>query len=172
MKKSKNSIRSLIPRFNAQRMVMDYVRDYYGPASRQQRRMTKDSGEAATDLARWKRKVAKAWPQAKIERVDETFTEIESGDTLPITVAAHLDGLSPEDVRVECLVGLEGEYGDFEVKERHGLTPQEGKGEDGTTLFHLDLQPSLPGLQYYELRIVPFHPDLAHPQETGRMIWL
>ena len=172
VRKSKSSIKSLMPRFNAQRMVMDYVRDYYGPASRQQRRMTRETGDPATDLARWKHKVAEAWPKVSVERVDEAVTEIESGGSLRISVAVHLEGLSAEDVRVECLVGIESEYGEFEVKERHGLTPKEEKRKDGATLFHLDLEPSLPGLQSYKLRVVPYHSDMAHPQETGRMIWL
>src|SRR3546814_6401338 len=33
---SKNSMKTLIPRFNAERMVMDYVRKFYGPAARQE----------------------------------------------------------------------------------------------------------------------------------------
>src|SRR3569623_1104538 len=35
VKMSKASMKTLIPRFNAQRMLLDYVRRFYGPASRQ-----------------------------------------------------------------------------------------------------------------------------------------
>jgi len=169
---SKEAIKSQMPRFNAQRMVMDYVRGYYGPACRQRRRLLRDSGQAAGELAAWKRKVAQAWPEVTMERVDELQCEIESGSTLPITLAVELGGLSPEDVRVECLVGMENEYGEFSVKERHGLTPRKGTDQQGRTLFHIDLEPSLPGLQVYKLRMVPYHPDQAHLNETGRMLWL
>jgi len=169
---SKEAIKSQMPRFNAQRMVMDYVRDYYGPACRQQRRLLRDDGKAAGELAAWKRKVVKAWPKVTMERVDDRLGEIASGSTLPITVAADLNGLSPEDVRVECLVGVEDEFGEFTVKERHGLTPEDKTDAKGRALFHLDLEPTLAGLQVYKLRMVPYHPDQAHLHETGRMIWL
>jgi len=169
---SKEAIKSQIPRFNAQRMVMDYVRGYYGPASRHQRRLTRDRGGPAAELAAWKHKVAEAWGGVSLERVDEARSEIGSGATLPITVAADLAGLSPEDVRVECLVGVEDEYGGFALKERHGLSPQGETDDRGRALFHLDLEPSLPGLQVYKLRMVPYHGEQAHLHETGRMIWL
>ncbi|HKJ88700.1 MAG TPA: alpha-glucan family phosphorylase, partial [Gammaproteobacteria bacterium] len=169
---SKDAIKSLIPRFNAQRMLMDYVRDYYGPASRQQRRLARDGGEPAMELARWKRRIHQAWGKVRMERLDEAPHELTSGETLPITVAVHLNGLSPEDVRVECLVGRENDLGQFETQERHGLMPAEERGPDGSSLFRLDLEPTLPGLQYYKLRMYPYHPDLAQLHETGRMLWL
>ncbi|KPV40076.1 alpha-glucan phosphorylase [Thiohalorhabdus denitrificans] len=169
---SKNAIKSQIPRFNAQRMLMDYVRDFYGPASRQQRRLARAGGEPAQDLARWKRRVDQAWDQVRVERLDDVREELTSGDSLPITVAVQLNGLSPEDVRVECLVGRADDLGDFEARERHGLVPLEEPGPDGATLFHLALEPTLPGLQYYKLRMYPYHPALAHLHETGHMRWL
>ncbi|MFL6622517.1 MAG: hypothetical protein ACJ8NR_07860 [Sulfurifustis sp.] len=38
--------------------------------------------------------------------------------------------------------------------------------------FQLDLMPPLPGLQYYRIRMVPFHPCLVNRFETGYMLWL
>ncbi len=172
VQRSKDSIKSLIPWFNAQRMVMDYIRGYYGPASRHHQRMARSGGEAAAALAQWKQRVARAWPEVRMERVDSQITRIGSDQALPITVAVHLGELSSKDVRVECLVGLENEYGEFEVQEHYGLTAQKKRRQDDATLFHLDLEPSLPGLQYYQIRMVPYHPDLAHPHETGWMLWL
>ncbi len=172
VRRSKNSIKSLLPRFNAQRMVMDYVREYYGPASRQHRRLGKEGGKPALELAYWKQKVTEAWDLVSMERVDKAPEEIQSGQTLPITVAVYLNGLSPDDVRVECLVGIENASKELVIKERHGLAPLEKPTSQGWTRFHLDLEPSLPGLQFYKLRIMPYHPDLAHLHETGRLFYL
>jgi len=169
---SKAAIKSVLPQFNAQRMLMDYVRDYYGRACRHHRRLARDGGRPAVELAEWGHKVAEAWPQVTMERVDQAPSEIESGTTLPITVAADLNGLSPEDVRVECLVGIEDDEGELAVKARHGFTPTGETDERGRDLFHLDLQPSLAGLQSYRLRMFPYHPDQGHLHETGRLLWL
>jgi len=53
----------------------------------------------------------------------------------------------------------------------HRLAPGE-RNEQGETLFHLELHPALPGLQFYQIRLFPYHPQLAHRFETGLMLWL
>jgi len=83
----------------------------------------------------------------------------------------NLNGLRPEDVLVECLVGREDENGEFVKLDSHVFAP-ESPNEHGETLFKLDLYPRLPGLQYYKIRMFPFHPTLSHRFEAGYMIWL
>lgn len=171
VKMSKASMKSIMPRFNSQRMVMDYVTNFYGPATQQRRGLLENGAAPARELARWKKKVAHVWPSVRVRRLDEAPQEIMSGDTLPIRVGVYLDELSANDVTVECLVGTESESGDFTVHDRFILSPV-GQNEDGETIFHLDLRPALPGLQYYKLRIYPYHRLLGHPFETGCMLWL
>jgi starch phosphorylase len=171
VKMSKASMKSIVPLFNAQRMVMDYVKRYYAPASRQYRLLTQTSGAPAQELATWKKRVAQAWNKVGLRRLDDGPREIQSGTVLPIRLAARLGGLEPDDVMVECLVGTESEEGEFTVGGRFVLQPA-GLGDDGETVFQLDLQPPLPGLQAYKLRMYPCHALLSHPFETGFMIWL
>jgi starch phosphorylase len=68
-------------------------------------------------------------------------------------------------------VGTEAESGELRVRDQHIFKAVESK-EAGETVFALDLAPRLPGLQYYKIRMYPFHPALAHRLETGYMIWL
>ncbi|MBS1247178.1 MAG: alpha-glucan phosphorylase [Proteobacteria bacterium] len=171
VRKSKSSMKSLIPRFNAQRMVMDYVRNYYTLARKQRLVMAGNQHARAKEVAVWRRKLDQSWPLVRLRRLDSTNTEILAGNALSIRVAAYLDGLTPEDVLVECLVGTENESGEFVRHDAHVFTPA-GPGEHGETLFRLDLMPRLSGLQFYKIRIFPFHPSLCHRFETGYMIWL
>jgi starch phosphorylase len=171
VKKSKASMKSIMPRFNAQRMVMDYVQNYYAPAKKQRLVMMSNNFSRAKDVAAWRRRIARGWPQVRLRREDSPPLQIASGSALPLRVAAHLDGLSAEDVLVECLVGTESESGELIVRDRHVFTPA-GKNEAGETLFHLDFKPTLPGLQSYKIRLYPFHPGLSHRFESGYMIWL
>ncbi len=168
---SKASMKSIMPHYNAQRMVMDYVRKFYSHAGKQCKRLKSDSNAPARELAQWKKKIARAWPNVRVRRLDRPMTELRTGNTMPIQVAANLDGLDPKDIVVECLVGVENESQEFEVRSRFEFTPS-GETEDGETIFKLDLCPSLPGLQYYKLRVVPYHPLLTHRFETGCMLWV
>jgi len=49
--RSKASMKTITPRFNAQRMVMDYVRNYYQPATRQGARLRDNNAALAQELA-------------------------------------------------------------------------------------------------------------------------
>jgi starch phosphorylase len=171
VRKSKNSMKSLIPRFNSQRMVMDYVRNYYAPAKRQRLMMMGNQYARAKEIATWRKRLDQSWPNISLRRVDNGPSEIRSGQEFSLRVSARLNGLHPEDVLVECLVGHESENGEFIRLDSHIFTV-ESHDESGETLFRLDLYPRLPGLQYYKIRIFPFHPTMSHRFESGYMIWL
>lgn len=168
--RSKASMKSLLPQFNSQRMVMDYVQHFYGPASRQYALFGRDSCTGAHALAQWKRRVRDSWPSVSLRRTDEVRTEIRAGTSLSVRVALTLGALGPDDVRVECILGLENEHREFIPHSTQALRPE---GRDGAeTIYTMDLSPTLPGLQYYKIRAYPHHKLLSHPFETGCMVWL
>jgi starch phosphorylase len=171
VKMSKNSMRTILPNFNAQRMVGDYVTKFYGPAARQCRKLSTDNKTPARTLARWKQTVADQWSKIQVHRLDNPTTELLTGEMLPIKLAVYLAALSPQDVIVECLVGTEGKNGKFITHACHQFSAVE-VNSSGETIYTLDLEPPLPGLQYYKLRLYPYHRLLTHPLETGYMIWL
>jgi starch phosphorylase len=164
-------MKSILPQFNSQRMVMDYVRDFYGPASRQGRILHQAEAAGAKALARWKTRVLSAWSGVSMRQVDTVPQAIHAGTKLTLTLAAKLNGLKADDVVVECIVGTEDEQHKFTAHDHIRFTAR-GSNEQGETLFALDLDPPLPGLQHYQLRMYPYHQMLSHPFETGCMIWL
>ena len=168
---SKNSMKSILPRFNAERMVLDYVRKYYVPTSQHGQTLARDQGQGARIVAAWKQRIARTWDKVHIRRLDPVVRDIPSGGILPIEVAVQLHDLQPADVIVECLVDTEGENGELVVRYRHPLLSG-GTNTEGETLFRLDLKPKLPGLQHYRIRIYPHHALLGHPFETGCMLWV
>jgi starch phosphorylase len=170
VKLSKASMKSIMPQFNSQRMVMDYVARYYAPANQRCKILSANNGAAATQLSAWKKKVAQAWPQVRITRIDEVIQEIKTGDCLSIRASALLGGLGADDVCVECLLGTTSDTGEFTVHERQPLLATQ-RGSGGEIHFELDLCPTLSGLQHYKLRIYPYNKLLAHPFETGCMLW-
>jgi glycogen phosphorylase len=122
-------------------------------------------------LARWKKRVRERWPGVALTRVDKVVNKIPHGQALTIRVSAKLNGLDPQDVAVECLVGKLSDHEEFLVHERLPLTSAQSQDEHGH-LFCLEFQPSLSGLQQYQLRMYPRHPLLCHPFEIGLMVWL
>ena len=167
---SRESMKSCIPRFNAMRMVNDYVEQFYAPARDQYRELESDNRVYATELAKWKQKVRQNWHTVTIERMDEATASLIYGDILPIQVKTKLEGLDPEDVIVECLIGVEDSQGEFVIEERHHL--QHAQQEGSMHTFKLGLEPSECGLKTYQIRIYPYNKYLSHPLEMGYMLWV
>ena len=61
---------------------------------------------------------------------------------------------------------------EFVKHDVHVFTFTGRNSETGETEFQLNLKPRLPGLQYYKIRIIPFHTALSHRFEAGYMLWL
>ncbi|HET8711626.1 MAG TPA: alpha-glucan family phosphorylase, partial [Spongiibacteraceae bacterium] len=170
VKLSKASMKSIIPHFNAQRMVMDYVRKFYAPAARHMALLGRDNAANARKLAAWKQKVRQRWPGVSIELAQTPVEQIKFRETMSLRVRAQLNGLQPEDVVVECLLGRTPPDGKFTPFDRRVFKPI--KSEDDTAEFALDLAAEQYGLVQYQLRIYPHHHLLSHSFEMGCMLWI
>lgn len=169
--KSKHAMSSLIPAFNGQRMVMDYVQGFYGPAIAHGRNLLAEQCQPARLLAEWKRKVRTAWPKVSIRRLDAPVAHMYRDESFEVKVALNVDGLEPADVVIDCLVGLLDKEGTFE---RHSCFQLEftGRNEQNEAVYALSATLVEPGKQCYMLRAYPYHALLGQRFETGCMIWL
>ena len=176
VRKSKRSMKTLIPRFNSQRMVMDYVSQFYRRANTQRKKMQENNLEAARQLARWKSKVRDVWHHVQIKLEEQPKSYLYSGDTLSIKVAVYLGELEAEDVVVEILLGLkESEEVCEEGMCTYPISQQFqpiSKNNKGETIYQLELDSTLSGLQQYKVRIFPYHASLSHRFEMGYMLWV
>ncbi|HRH79869.1 MAG TPA: alpha-glucan family phosphorylase [Thiobacillaceae bacterium] len=167
---AKRSIATLLPRFNATRMLTEYVNKFYGPASRQWRRYSENNFAAANVLAAWKAKVRQSWPGVTLRRLDDPRKRLTYNENMKLQVAANLNGLSPEDVRVELLIGRASKHGQAHEMSAIPFKPAGFSGYE--SLFELEYTPDLCGRLIYRVRVYPNHDLLTHPFETGLMVWL
>ncbi|MEW6764735.1 MAG: alpha-glucan family phosphorylase [Pseudomonadota bacterium] len=168
---SKASMSSALPRFNSERMVLDYVRGFYAPALNKGRQFSASNGQRAIALADWKARVRLMWPKIRAERIDTPVHDVLHGQTIDLSVAVDVNGLSPQDIRVECQIGRLDRSQHFQ-QHSHFLLEPTGVDAQGRQIYALRLQPSMAGLQVYRIRLFPYHPDLTHPYEMGAMLWL
>jgi starch phosphorylase len=185
----KRSMASVLPAFNSERVLRDYLRDFYAPAARQGRAMAADGYKAARELGAWKEKVRAAWPGVSLKLNGHPPAEIAFSEHVTLEVEVGLNGLAPRDVRVECQVRrvlgsdlvlpVQG-YAE-NSRPTHGVSYLEGRaalvapftpGEvdsAGVCRYRLQFQPQWAGTLEYEVRAVPDHPRLSHPYELGLM---
>ncbi|WOF22800.1 alpha-glucan family phosphorylase [Microbacterium betulae] len=163
----RHTLVSLAPKVLATRMVRDYVRELYGPASSSSRAL--DGGYAgAVELAEWKARVADGWPAVRVEHVESggAGDAAEVGTSLPVRAFVALGGLSPDDVSVQLAWGRA--VGDDEIADPQ-LTPLTlaETYEGGRLCFSGAIPLDRSGAFGYTVRIVPRHPRLASVAELG-----
>lgn len=171
VQRSKASMAGILPRFNSERQVLDYTHDFYIKALHNGHKLNADSYAAAQALATWKEKIRASWSKISAQRLDTPPAQLISGEQLSICVAVDIDGLSAQDIHVECQFGIMDEDGSFHVR-AHYLCEPGGVDVQGRQVYELNVLPEMSGLQCYRLRIAPWHPLLTHPYEMGFMRWL
>jgi glycogen phosphorylase len=168
---AKQSMATLLPRFNAGRMLNEYIDKFYRRAATQGRRYMAKELAVADAVADFKRRVREAWPRVALRRLDAAAQQITFGEHLSIEVGVALAGLDPQEIVVE----LELERLDARTQQgerRHyPLQPTGAVNEAGEHRYRIELAPDLCGHLCYRLRAYPHHPDLTHPHEIGLMRW-
>ena len=173
---AKASMKTVLPRFNTIRMAKDYLAQLYAPAARLGRILSSSQAYGAIELAAWKRKIDSSWDGLSCKLVNPVPASIGSGQVLPLDVCVELNGLSSEDIIVECVVGDEGSSGQLAGVHQVQFEIQ-APVKNGTAIYHCDLFQndilcSASGLQNFRIRLYPYHTLLNHRFECGRMLWL
>jgi len=160
MRRVKQSLAYISPRFDARRMVREYMTELYEPAHIQFLRAHADDFKLIRDKARWNGRVRQLWDRVKfVETAQSTPPAVSmiSGKPVPVRAAIDLAGLTAEDVRVEVVIGRVDSNGYLEETEVMVLPPIEQSGQ--VAVFGKDVMPERTGRVGYALRVTPNHFD-------------
>lgn len=168
---AKHSMLSLLPRFNTERMLGEYIERYYRPAAGQWHRHAQAGFAPTRDLTQWKGRVREHWDRVRARRLDHSPPRIRFGESLRFELGVDIDGLDPADLRVELLLGRPNDAGSAHRHERHEMRCERRLDGD-ERLYSIEIQPGMCGKVDYRFRVYPHHPLLTHPYEMGMMLWL
>jgi starch phosphorylase len=168
---ARESMKSIIPKFNSQRMLVDYFNKLYVGAKKQSTLMGANNAELAKELSAWKSKIDKAWDGVRIKCISEKPYILKQREIYTFKVNVYLNGLSKDDVAIECIMSDEKKDELFDNYQIYKFEFEE-QDSSGNSIFSLDLDPDASGVQYLRIRMYPYHKNLSHPFETGKTIWL
>jgi starch phosphorylase len=138
--------------------VGEYRSQLYEPAHRGFEHVLRDDFSAPRERARWNRGVMEKWPQVNfLYSVLGPDPAVLSGAPFPLRASVELAGLSPEDVRVEAVVGRVAANGTLEDTQVLTLAPLEQHGT--VFMFGRDFAPFATGRLGFSLRVSPNHYD-------------
>jgi starch phosphorylase len=169
----RESIRSVTPVFNTQRMVKEYTERLYIPAARSYEDFSRDGSGAATQLSQWKAQMRKDWPQVQISDIqigNKDRQNISVGESLEIAARVHLGAIDPIHVRVEAYHG-EVNNGDIRNPTATVLN-QSGRADgDGNYIYQGSVPASESGTYGFSVRVVPSHSHLMQAHELRLITW-
>ena len=167
----KESMRTIVPVFNTNRMLRDYTQQMYLPAMRRVRKVWADNLAMARSLAAWKDRLRSHWHEVRVAEVQSpTHAVLKVGDTLALHARVHLGSIPPEDVAVEAYYGPLLPDGEIEVGRavRMNFARHESNGEHW---FEGSVPCQTSGRSGYAIRVVPCHEDLADRYDQGLVVW-
>ncbi|MBI1792221.1 MAG: alpha-glucan family phosphorylase [Acidobacteria bacterium] len=158
MKRVKQSLMNLSPRFDCRRMVAEYQAQLYDPAHAACLELRHGALEKAREKVRWDHRIREVWDRVHfIEASPAPVAPVTTGHPVEIRASVDLAGLNSTDVRVEVLMGRVGPSGYLEDTEVMVLPPA---AENGTvTTFARQVTPSQTGRLGFALRVSPNHYD-------------
>ena len=167
----KSSMSRLCPRFNANRMVREYVEHFYLAADRQWMRYVAQGAEKARKLAAWKCHLRAHWGQISVEQVEEKRESVlRVGQQVEIQALIHLGGIAPHDVLVELYYGPLDSNRQISRGQCAAMEWQKDL-HDGRHLFVGAVPCRTSGLYGGRLRIRPGRQDEADIWEPGLFFW-
>jgi starch phosphorylase len=162
---------NLLPKFNTNRMVQEYVQQLYLPARGRAAALGAEDLKESKALAHQKDRLRNAWGKLRVVEVRaDTSRTLGVRDKLDLTAVAELGELRPEEVCVQAYVGILDNDGRITSGVPMDLTHQEDLGQ-GRHRFVGQIAPSTSGRHGFALRIVPGGAMFRGIQEPGLIHW-
>jgi starch phosphorylase len=163
VKRMRESMAQLTPRFSANRTVCEYTEQHYLPAAAVYRERAADKGAAGAQLAHWQRTLEQKWAALRFGDV-KVKTD---GAQHAFEVQVHLNGLDPTAVRVELYA--DGVNGGAPVRQEMERVRQL-EGVSGGYVYSAVVPAARPRADY-TARMIPHRDGVAVPLEFGPILW-
>ncbi len=184
IRRVKNSIKWIAPRFNTNRMVAEYTRRFYHPSTAKWRYLNAEECSKAKAFSSWKAQMKNDWPELAVSDVimqvqnDDGQQEINPkkpllkvGSQLCIRARIKLGKIKPNDVSVELYHGPVDNWENIKDGSAVRMDYEKVAEQEGEHWFVGSMPCSETGQRGVTVRILPKHPDLTNPYEMGLILW-
>ncbi len=156
VKRIKESMARLTPRFSSNRAVREYTETYYLQAADRYLKRAKDSAHVSKKLVEWLKLLEQHWDAIHFGELKT----VASGQTLSWTLQVYLGKQDPESVKVELYAdGVNG-----------GKPEQIEMVRKSEHIYECSVTTTRPAA-HYTPRILPKHHDILFPLEASYIKW-
>jgi len=168
----KNTIAQVASNFTTNRMLTDYINQYYSPQSMRATKIKANDYALARDIAAWKKHVRREWENVAViseTRPDASY-DLSMGNEFKSEVVLSMGNLSPEDIGVETIFASMDAHGQLHINEVKEYTPVEFA--DGVCKYQVSILPDKTGMYQVASRVFAKNPLLPHRQDFECVKWL
>ena len=184
IRRVKNSIKWIAPRFNTHRMVADYTERFYNPALAKYNSVTAADYDKAREFSKWKSEIKAAWPEFAVKDVvmevgdgngngqpNSKQPMLKVGSELSVKALIKLGRISPDDISVELYHGPVDTWGNIRQGSAVRMNYKESAEQQGEHWFTGLISCEKAGQHGVAVRILPMHEQLVNPYEMGLILW-
>ncbi len=158
------SMSTLTSNFSSNRMLRDYLENYYLPAADGYQARTTNQGQLARELRLWQLQLQQHWHEI---HMGELQSEGEN-----IYLSVHLGGLSPELVKVQLIADpVKTDDNNSLPSITLDLHMQQSLGSDAHAWRYKLSQPLDRPLHFFTARVIPAHNAASAPAEIQLITW-
>ena len=168
----KNTIAMVACEFTTNRMLTDYMNQYYIPQAKRADAVKADNFDEARELAAWKTHVRREWENVRLISRSQPATsyDLTLANQFHGEIVLQLGDLTPEEVGMEVVFAQSDAHGKV-----HIVDVQESKVTefaDGIAKYEVDMLPEKTGAYLVGARAFAKHPLLPHRQAFECVKWL
>ncbi|MCQ2184901.1 MAG: alpha-glucan family phosphorylase, partial [Bacteroidales bacterium] len=159
--------------FTTNRMLSDYVKQYYEPQSLRYESLIADDFGKARQMAAWKKKLRCQWNDIEVismTKPDSSSSDLTLGKPFKAEAVVAIGTLKPEDIGVEVLFAKPDKNGKMHITEKYELTPSSFK--EGVATYSCEVSPERSGVYRCSARIFAKNPEMPHRQDFELVKWL
>lgn len=172
IQRMKRCLITLCPKFNTNRMLLDYAEKFYFPSTDRYHALTADHFKTARIAAEWEKRVLGHWKQVQIVSVacDAENQVVQVDQQVSIEVEINLSDLHPEDISAQIYYGRMSSEGEILNGKVHVLQYAD-RQPNGNALFKGTIRCRNSGRFGFSARVVASHPDLPLQDRMKNLTW-
>jgi glycogen phosphorylase len=163
IRRMRESMAQLTPRFSADRTVREYTEQHYLPSALAFEKRAADKGAMGRQIVDWQHELGQKWSTL---RFGEMKVQTRDGQHV-FKVQVYLNELDPKTVRVELYAN--GVNGGETVKKEMNQTEEQS---DTRSLYvYVVSVPATRPVTDFTPRVIPFFPGVSVPLENNLILW-
>lgn len=169
----KNCVAKVACDFTTNRMMTDYINQYYNPLAKRYSKLIANDCAVAKEIADWKKKMRREWGMIEVisaSNIDNINGALLLGDEYKGEIKLSIGEIDPNNIGLELLLAADDSKGKLTIKEVFEYKLK--SCNDGVAEYKCKIVPEKTGAYKIAVRMYAKHKLLPHRQDFELVKWL